>query len=479
MLDTKTLAPGTTRVDVLTAPTTLEVLQISTPGLGDHSYLLTDGSTAAAIDPQRDLDRFEAGLDALGVPLTSVFETHVHNDYVSGGRPLAARHGAEHVLPADAGYRFDHRAVREGDEIRLGDLTIRALHTPGHTPHHTSYAVLAGDEIVLVFSGGCVLVGACGRTDLVSSETTEPLTRAQYRSASRLLALADPTVIGPTHGQGSFCSASAASTETSTSVRLEKTRNPAALAADEEAFVQQQLGGLLAYPAYYAQMAGLNVEGAEAWEPEPVPALSVEEVSNALRAGAVLVDGRDRKSYAAGHIPGSVNMELDDSLSTYLGWLFPFGTRFVLVLDEDDDPDTQATNVTRQCARLGIETIAGRLDGGAAAWERSGRPLRSYEVTDVDGLGRALEDGAIRVLDVRQDLEWSEGRVPGSVHIHIPELPRRVQELAGSDEPVFVICRTGHRAAMGASLLAAADIPAVLVDGGLPDWVDRGHPVER
>ena len=479
MIDIATLAPGTIRVVAQNAPAGLEVLQIATAGLGDLSYLVSDGTAAAAIDPQRDLDRFEQGLQMLGVPLTRVFETHVHNDYVSGGRALAGRHDATYVLPADAGYKFEHHAVGDGDELGLGGLTIRALRTPGHTPHHTSYAVLDGDQVVMVFSGGCVMVGACGRTDLVSAEMTDQLTRAQYQSARRLLAFPDPTTIGPTHGKGSFCAASAAAAATYTTVEQEKTSNPAALAASEDAFVTNQLAGLLAYPAYYTKMAGFNIEGPGAWEPVTAPALSVEDVDRLREGGAVIVDGRPREQFAAGHIPGSVHIELDSSFSTYLGWLFPFGTEFVLVLDEDADAQAQAGEAVRQSARIGIESIKGRLDGGVGAWQRAGRELTSYEVTDVEGLKQAMDRGGVRVLDVRQDLEWVDGRVPGATHIHIPELPARVQELRGSSEPVYVICRTGHRASMGASLLDGAQIPAVLVDGGFPDWEQRGYPVER
>ena len=465
---------GTNPILLSGAPAGLVVYQMPTAGLGDHSYLLSDGTEAAVIDPQRDLDRFEDGLAALGVPLAAVAETHVHNDYISGGRALARRHSATYLLPADAGYRFDHQAVRDGDEFAVGALVVRAMHTPGHTPHHTSYVVLADGEVVVIFSGGCVLVGACGRTDLVSEEATEGLTRDQYRSATRILALADPVAIGPTHGKGSFCAASGGGTDTYTSVGAEQSRNPAALAKDEDDFVQGQLAGLLAYPAYYSKMAGFNVEGPDSWEPAEMTALSAEQIADREQAGAVIVDGRPRQEFAARHIPGSVNIELDDNFSTYLGWLFPFGTKFVLVTAPDADP----MDAVRQSARIGIETIEGYLDGGISAWEPSGRPLRSYDVTDVAGLKQAMDAGDVRVLDVRQDLEWSDGHVPDAVHIHVPDIRDRVKELADSTTPVYVICRTGHRASMAASVVDAAQIPTVLVDGGFPDWAERGYPVQ-
>ena len=180
-----------------------------------------------------------------------------------------------------------------------------------------------------------------------------------------------------------------------------------------------------------------------------------------------------RRDFANGHIPGSINVELDDEVGTYLGWLWPEGTRFALVLAADQDP----VEPLRQCARVGIETIEGSLEGGIESWRREGRPLARYDVGAVDQLRQALGDGRGRALDVRRDDEWREGRVPGAAHVHVADLPARIAEVAG-ETPVYVYCRSGHRAAMGASLLDAAGVPVVLVDGGFPDWEERGYPVE-
>jgi hydroxyacylglutathione hydrolase len=344
------------------------------------------------------------------------------------------------------------------------------MHTPGHTPHHTSYALVEGEGA----SGGCVMVGACGRTDLVSPQLTEELTRAQYRSAHRIGKLGDPIAVAPTHGAGSFCAASAAASDTWTTVGRERTRNPAFLAAGEDDFVRGQLSGLLAYPAYYAYMGELNRSGPDAWEPSVPTVLDPDDLERRVAQGAVIVDGCPRAAFAAGHLPGSVNIELDPSFSTYVGWLFPFGSHLVLVVG----PDQDAREALRQCARIGIETIEGVLAGGVDVWAASGRPLRSYPVTDVDGMEAAMRGGDVQVLDVRQPLEWSEGRVPGASHIHVADLPGRVGELATGSTPVYVYCRSGHRSAMAASILAAAGLAPVLVDGGFPDWVERGYPVE-
>jgi hydroxyacylglutathione hydrolase len=335
--------------------------------------------------------------------------------------------------------------------------------------------VVEAGETLAVFSGGCVMVGACGRTDLISPELTDDLTRRQYRSAHRIAAFGDPTAVAPTHGAGSFCAAGAAGAETWTTVGKERARNPAFLARDEDDFVRGQLAALLAYPAYYAQMADLNRLGVAGWEARPPASLSPDALAELMARGTAVVDGRPRHDFAAGHIAGSVNIELDAAFGTYVGWLFPYGTPLALVLGSDQ----LAIEALRQCARIGIETFEGVLDGGTKAWEGSGRPLGRYTTTDIEGLHAAMSAGDVRVLDVRQPLEWDDGRVPGALHIHVAELPERAGELRGPDIPVYVYCRTGHRTAMACSLLAGAGIPSVLVDGGFPDWLALGFPVEQ
>jgi hydroxyacylglutathione hydrolase len=456
-----------------TVQTGLRIHQLSTPGLGDHSYLVDSAGEAAVVDPQRDLDRYLAAIEELGVRVVAVLETHCHNDYVSGGPALADRLGCRYLVPAGAGYTLEREELAGGDQIEVGRVRLRALFTPGHTPHHLSYEVVEEGRVQAVLTGGSVLVGACGRTDLISPEQTEGLTRLQYRSILRIGANPDPTPIGPTHGAGSFCSVSAVAVETWTTVGMEKTRNPAFLAPDEAAFVREQLASLSPYPTYYHRMADLNRHGADAWQPGPPSRLTPAALELLQRQGVVVVDTRLRRDFAREHVPGSINVELDDEFGTYLGWLWPEGTRFALVLAQDQDPQEPA----RQCARVGIETIEGQLEGGIESWRREGRPVTAYQVTDMEGLRDALQSGAGRALDVRQDDEWREGRVPGAAHVHVSELPGRTAEVAG-ETPVYVYCRSGHRAAMGASLLDAAGVPVLLIDGGFPDWRERGYPVE-
>src|ERR671935_1550312 len=466
------MAPMSSPVEAL-ASDRLRIFQVHTEGLGDNSYVLTSAGEAIVVDPQRDLDRFFELLSKLDARLVGVLETHLHNDYVSGGPALATAKGAPYRVPAGAGFEVNHTELGDGDELQVGSVRLRALSTPGHTRHHMSYAVLEGDSVVAVFTGGSMLVGACGRTDLVGSEWTTSLAEDQYRSSRRLSSLPEQALILPTHGAGSFCAATEGGSARWSTVGEERQQNPAIKASNVRSFVSGQLGRLLAYPAYYARMAGENRAGRAAWEARRPPSVSAERACDLIGKGVRVLDGRPRRSFAAAHIPGSVNIELDAGFATYVGWLFPAGTRYLLVLDEGQDP----LEAARQCGRIGIEEIEGTLEGGIDSWRRAGYPLSSYEVSDAGGLRRVLDSGAVTILDVRQDKEWEGGHIPGAMHVHVADLPRRLAEIP-SDLPVYAYCRSGQRAAIAASLLDGAGYRTVLVDGGFRDWQQRGYPVE-
>ena len=306
----------------------VDVRVVETPGLGDRSYVVTDGTIAVVIDPQRDIDRV---LDAASdLPITHVFETHIHNDYVTGGLALAQRCGATYVVNADDPVRFERHGIRDGESISTGSLTVTAIHTPGHTPTHLSYAVAVDGTQLAVFTGGSMLFGAMGRTDLVDSTLTEELTRAQHRSAHRLAEeLPDETEVYPTHGFGSFCSATETKGSEST-IGKEKQQNNA-LTKGEDAFVAELMAGLTAYPRYYAHMAPLNLEGPA--DPDlSLPQLVEPAVlQHRLEHGEWVVDLRSRRAFASGHVPGTVSIELADPFATYLGWTVPWDAPITLV----------------------------------------------------------------------------------------------------------------------------------------------------
>ncbi len=445
---------------------------VVTAGLGDNSYLLTSGDEAVVVDPQRDAGRVLAAADTRGVRVRSVLETHVHNDYVSGAAEVRSATGAEICGPAHAGYAFGFRPLVEGAEIRIGDLLLVALETPGHTPEHTSYAVhVPGVEApVAVFSGGSLIVGSAGRTDLLGPQQAEQLARAQFATLRRFLAMGDDTLLLPTHGAGSFCASGPPHDERTSTIGRERASNPALRAPDEAMFIDEQLTGLLAFPTYYAQMAPINRAGPEVLGGvPPIPPLSPSEVEAAVAHGARLVDAREGSAFAQAHVPGSLNVPLEESFASYVGWLVPFDAPLVLVV-----PGASGRIEARtQLFRIGYDRVLGFLDGDVDAWRASGRPVSSYPVASVDELVAAARDDPGRVLDVRQHAEWDAGHVPGSSHRFVGDLPSHLDEFVGA-APILVTCASGYRSSMAASLLHSAGGAVRLVaSGGVPDALRR------
>lgn len=440
---------------------------VVTPGLGDNSYVLISGDEAAVIDPQRDAWRLSRIADQRAAKVRMVLETHVHNDYVSGAHELRDRTGAALVVPARGGYRFSHTPAADGDEFPLGDLRLVAMATPGHTYEHLSWLVYPrdGDEPVAVFTGGSLLVGSAGRTDLLGEAHTEELTRAQYGTLRRLAALPPGVRVLPTHGAGSFCVAAMPTTQRTSTIETECRDNPLLAAADLDDFSVELRDELMAYPHYYRYMAPMNRRGAPVLGGLPeVAALSAADVERRDSAAVWVVDARDRDAFAATHIPGSINIELNAGFGGYVGWMLPFDAPVILVLPEPAS-DSLADAVA-QLIRIGWTNIVGYLDGGIDSWTRGGRPARAYPTAGVTDLCEAMAAGdPVNVLDVRQQLEWSWAAVPGSQRLFLADLPARLEEIP-ADRTNWVICSNGHRASIAASLLDRAGIPVRLVGAG-------------
>jgi hydroxyacylglutathione hydrolase len=432
-----------------------EIQVFPTTTLGNNTYLLAVGRDAALVDPQRDAWRFLAAEESQGLTIRYVLETHVHNDYVSGALEVRAATGAQVVAPAKGAYRFPHRGMAEGDEIDLGGVVLRAMETPGHTPEHLAYLLSESGRPVAVFTGGSLLLGSAGRTDLFGDRSTQDLTKAQFHSLRRLAELPDQTRVLPTHGAGSFCAATALSQQPASTIAQQRRENPAMLAPDEDSFVRQQLRGLLLHPSYYRHMTPTNRAGPPVLGgPPDLRALPAADVGHLARSGTWVVDIRDRWSFAAAHIPGSINVELDNVFASFVGWVVPFGAPIVLVVPEGGDRHGQ--EALTQLFRIGYERVEGYLAGGVQAWLATGRTARFYPVAEVDDLRRAsATDAPPLVLDVRQPSEWAQGVIPGSVHLFVGDLPGLVDELP-KDREIWTICRSGYRAAIAASLLDAA-----------------------
>jgi glyoxylase-like metal-dependent hydrolase (beta-lactamase superfamily II)/rhodanese-related sulfurtransferase len=461
----------------------MEIQAFTTAGLGDNSYLIASGDEAAVVDPQRDGWRFVEVAESHGWRIRHVLETHVHNDYVSGAIELREATGAEIVAPARGGYAFPHRAAEAGDEVALGTLRIVALPSPGHTPEHTSWVVRRTNEAgvgvdTAIFTGGSLLVGSAGRTDLLGETMTEELTRAQYRTLRALVdpgAYPDDVRVWPTHGAGSFCVSARSSAERTSTIGQERAANAALAVSDEDAFVRQQLSGLMAYPAYYRYMAPINRAGpALLGGLPPLQQITGQELAALIDDGVHVVDARDRVLFAAAHIPGSLNIELNESLASYVGWVVPFGERIVLVLP--DPIKESAEEAMSQLIRVGFDRIEGALAGGVDAWTAAGRPTSTYPTTTMKELlaewRHAPDD--VPILDVRQPAEWrDDGAIPGSLRAFVGDLPGQLSDLP-RERRLSVLCTSGHRAALAASLLDAEGIPVRLVArGGAVGWVER------
>jgi hydroxyacylglutathione hydrolase len=445
---------------------------ISTEELGDRSYVVHDGQAAIVVDAQRDLDRVERLLDELGVRVELVVETHIHNDYVTGGYELARRADARYAVSAADPVSFDRLAVRDGDELTVGTLRVTVLATPGHTDTHLAYLVAdttRPDEPAAAFTGGSLLYGSVGRTDLVDAARTEELTRAQYHSAHRLAQrLPDETELYPTHGFGSFCSSGSATGGDASTIGLEKTRNDALTATSETDFVAKLVANLTAYPAYYAHMAPLNLAGPAAPDLSPPESVDAEELGKRIAAGEWVVDLRQRVAYAADHLTGSVGIELGAHFATYLGWLAPWRAPITLI----GASAGQVAAAQRQLVRIGINGLAGAATGDFDELA-AGQQRRSYpRVRFGDVPGIRPDGGAI--LDVRRHDERAAGRIDGSAHIPLDELLNRLDDLPVGR--LWVHCASGFRASIAASLLDRTGRDVVLIDDDYGNAPEAGLP---
>jgi len=449
-----------------------EVVTIETPSLGDRSYLAHDGEVAVVVDPQRDIDRFLAAAAAAGVAITHVFETHLHNDYVSGGLALAEATGAAYVVPAAADVEFSRTPAADGDRFEAGRLSVRVLATPGHTPHHVAYAVgETGGPVTAVFTGGSMLFGAVGRTDLVSEDRTDELTRAQYRSVRRLAEeLPGEAAVLPTHGFGSYCSATETSGDAST-IAEQRAENLALEIDDEDAFVARLLAGLGAYPRYYVHMGPLNRRGARAPSLAAPEKLDAPALRARIDAGEWVVDLRRRRAFARHHVAGTISVELGSSFATFLGWTKPWETALTLV---GDTPE-QVADARVELSRIGIDQLAGAATGSVD--ELAAGRTSSYPAVGFADLQAVLRNEGVVVLDVRRPDEWHEGHLVGAVHVPFWELETHLDEVPPGE--VWVHCASGFRASISASILDRAGRRVVLVDDDWDRALSLGLPLAR
>jgi glyoxylase-like metal-dependent hydrolase (beta-lactamase superfamily II)/rhodanese-related sulfurtransferase len=447
----------------------VEITSFVEEGLGNSSYLVSIGDgRGLVVDSPRDIRPFLAHAHDHRLTLSHALETHLHADFVSGSRELAAT-GASILAPRAARLGYGHVGLDDGLDVDLGGLRLRPIATPGHTPEHLSYLLLDGDRPVALFSGGALLPGGVARTDLIAAEQTEPLARSLYRALhERVLTLPDDLPVYPTHGGGSFCSTSTGG-ERTTTIGRERATNPLLRAASEDDFVERLLASLGSYPGYFHSLREVNRAGPRVYGGLPnLPALTLDAFERRIEAGAEVIDVRPIEAFAAGHIPGSLSIELRQAFASWLGWLVPLDRPLVFAFGANQDRH----DLLRQALGIGYERLEGELEGGVEAWSDAGRPLATT------GLTRSLDPDSQPLVDVRQAAEYRAGHIPGAVPIELGDLAGpAIADLPG--RAVFM-CGHGERAMTAASMAQRSGRAATVFIGGPRDWARQaGRPLAR
>lgn len=456
--------------------------------LAQAGYLLGCAATGEAlvIDPTRDVEQYIALAQREGLRITHVTETHIHADFVSGARELAHRTGARLLLsdmgPAEWKYAFaaqeDAILLRDGDSFMVGNIRVEVLHTPGHTPEHLSLLVTdsaGADQPMGIFTGDFVFVGDVGRPDLLEkaagiSNTAEAGARALFRSLQRFKRLPDWLQVWPGHGAGSACGRALGAVPQST-VGYERRFNWALRIEDEDTFVQAVLEGQPAPPPYFRHMKHINKQGPALLESLPAPGeRSAAQLTQALADGWVVADLRPPEAFAAGHVPGTFNLPLNGSFLTWAGWLLPYDRPFGLL--GDHEAVAQAVHLLRL---IGLDQVPGYwtpavLDG----WKPG---MATLELLDTAELQRRHHQ--VQIVDVRNHDEYARGHIAGSRHIPLGQLPQQLDDLP-REQPLVVVCQSGARSAIGASLLRAAGYRRVAsLVGGMHAWQAARLPIEQ
>ncbi|MEO7397383.1 MAG: MBL fold metallo-hydrolase [Ilumatobacteraceae bacterium] len=427
-------------------------------GLGHSSYVIDLGDgTAAIVDPPRFPIAQEVLAAELGLRITWTLDTHSHADYVTGSPSLAARLRATFIAPQESRLATPHRPVHDGEHVQLADgVELIAVATPGHTPDHHSYVLTDRENPVALFTGGSLLVGAVGRTDLCGRELAGPLAHDMFRSLRRFDDLPNELPVYPTHGVGSFCSAPGGSKRTST-IGDERANNPLLSIQEEDTFVHRLLAGFGTFPRYFARLPELNRGGPTRYDAIPgLATLGPEDLEWHVAGGGVVIDARPIAAFSAGHVPGSISNALRPVSGSWIGWLVAPDRSIAFVLDPGQDRD----DLVRQCLDVGHEHIAGELFGGIDTWTSTGRPVSSIPLVDTSHMTN-------RVVDVRQANEYHVAHVPGAINVELSQ----VATADRAHGPLTVMCGHGERAMTGASVLAAlghADV--VVLDGGPDTW---------
>lgn len=441
--------------------------RLSDEGLAQTSYLIAcpRTRTAIVIDPRRDVDAYTAIAAKHGLTLAYAIETHIHADFVSGARELAAT-GARVIAGPGAALRFPFHEAGHRETLAAGDVSIEVLHTPGHTPEHISLVVRQPDAPVRVFTGDTLFVGAVGRPDLLGASLARGLAEQLYDSLfGTLLALADDVEVYPGHGAGSLCGAGIGHAE-HTTIGQERRFNPLLQQTSKASFIEAVLGDLPDTPPYFPRMKQINrdgplVRGFARTAPSAAP-LAASNATSLAEDGALVIDMRSPQAFAAGHPAGAINVGFGPRVGYWAGWIVPPATPLILLADDA----SHAEQAYRQLLRVGFDDVVGFVDGGFDAWQAAGGSVSRVEIITARELRDRLQRREkLTVVDVRSPSEWRDGHINEAINIPVGELPKRAPELRGPD-PVATVCETGYRSSLAASLLVRTGVNVINISDG-------------
>ncbi|MHB8639884.1 MAG: MBL fold metallo-hydrolase [Candidatus Acidiferrales bacterium] len=462
----------------------MQLHKIEVPGLAHYSYILSSNGRAVVVDPKRDIDSYLQCASAHNLAISHILETHIHADYASGAMELAQATGAElwlsgHDDGEEYSYKFKHHKFRDGDELKVGSVRIVALHTPGHTPEHLSFAVYDNQRStsvpVVLFSGDFVFVGSLGRPDLLGDAAKQRLASELFHSLrEKLRELPDGVEIHPAHGAGSLCGSGMSERQEST-LGYERACNPYFAEPDQVKFVQKILNSVPPLPDYYKRMKRLNAEGPKLLSSIPgKTAIAVPQFKDHVgQPDSVILDLRRPEAFGGAHIPGAYNIGAGQNLSMWAAWILPYGRPIFFV----GDASTDYEQASRSLVRVGLDDVRGYLKGGMAAWVEAGLEQAHVPQISVEELHHQANRAF--VLDVTSDGEWKSGHIDGATHIMAGNLPKHLNELP-RDKEIHVICGSGYRSSIASSILRNAGFDKIVnVLGGMTAWNLRGFPIVR
>jgi len=447
--------------------------------LSHASYIIGSEGEAAVVDPQRDVDIYLKAADEQNLVIRHIFETHLHADFVSGHKELASRTGAQIYIGAQANAEFPHVPLSDGFEVKMGAVQIRALETPGHTPESVCLVIMDDEEaaqLCAVLTGDTLFIGDVGRPDLSKTHTSRELAGLLYDSLhEKLLALPDAVKVYPAHGAGSLCGR-AMRVERSSTIGTERLTNYALQIATREEFIAQLTANLPTRPDYFLEDAEINRSGAATLtELPPLPALSPVELQRLLQQSANInvnvnvLDVRPGDDFAAGHVPGSINIALSGQFASWAGGILGIHSKPILI----GESDAQIEEARMRLTRVGIEELRGYLAGGVVAWQKDGLPVAKTAQISPQELNQKLRSGSLRatdVLDVRREGEWQAGHIADVQCRALDTFPHGLPAM-DENRPVAVHCKSGYRSMIACSLLERAGHRNVMnVVGGFDAW---------